>query len=141
MKKNGIAKWQKPTYVVCELERYGESPDVFGFGGARTQLLEIKISHSDFLADKKKMWRINPENGLGELRSYLCMEGVISLKELPESWGLIYCNEKKEMTIIKEPNIQKSSSYQEMCLAASLLRRENIKPKIFTYKKYKNDID
>ena len=139
MKKHGIKKWEKPRYVVCELERYGESPDVFGFGGAMTQLLEIKTSRSDFLADRKKYWRINPEKGLGELRSYLCPEGLISMEELPENWGLIYININNEMNIIKEPTPQPSCPKRQMDLAASILRREKIKSQIFSYKKYKNE--
>jgi len=139
MKRYGIAKWEKPTYVVCELERCGESPDVFGFGGARTQLIEVKTSRADFLADKKKLWRINPEMGLGELRSFLCMEGLILEGELPLNWGLLYCDNKQRIGLIREPYIQAACSYQEMNLAASVLRREGVKSKIFSYKKYKNE--
>ena len=141
MKKHGIKAWEKPTYVVCELEVYGESPDVFGFGGGLPQLIEVKTSRSDFLADKKKSWRINPERGLGELRSYLCPEGLISVDELPENWGLIYINEESgEMTKIKEPNSQPSCVHTSMRLAASILRREGIKPQVFSYKKYVADM-
>jgi hypothetical protein len=136
MKNHGIMKWQKPTYVVCELERVGESPDIFGFGLACTQLIEVKVSRSDFLADKKKYWRQNQTKGLGQLRAYLCPKGIINANELPEKWGLFYY-ENGKIEIIKEPEIQTCDSMQEMNLAASIIRREGINPKIFSYKKYK----
>ena len=65
MYKNGTIPFNTPKYVVCELERVGECPDVYGF--AFTQLIEVKVSRSDFLSDKKKEWRINPEIGLGNI--------------------------------------------------------------------------
>jgi hypothetical protein len=134
MKNNGIIKWNKPAYVVCELERSNaECPDVFGFGGAYTQLIEVKVSHSDFIADKKKHWRKNPCEGLGQLRAYLCPAGIIDVNELPDKWGLFYCENGKIETV-KEPEIQTSSSMQEMNLAASILRREGIKSKILSYR-------
>jgi hypothetical protein len=136
MKQFGIIKWQKPTYVVCELERSNaESPDIFGFGSALTQLIEVKVSRSDFLSDKHKYWREHPEFGLGQLRSYLCPIGLIKIDELPDKWGLLYLD--NEVIIrIKSPEKQISNSEQEMNLAASILRREGIKSQIFNYKKY-----
>jgi hypothetical protein len=135
MKEHGIAKWQKPTYVVCELERSNaECPDVFGFGSAYTQLIEVKVSRADFLSDKNKYWRKNSDKGLGQLRSYLCPDGLIKVSELPEKWGLLYFQDDV-IVCVKEPEIQTSNSMQEMNLAASILRRENIKSQIFNYKK------
>lgn len=137
MYRNGTILFNKPKYVVCELERIGECPDVFGFGFAYTQLLEIKVSRSDFLSDKKKEWRINPEIGLGQYRSYLCPENLIKENELPYNWGLFYLNENGKISMIKKPERQISCSIAEVNLAASIMRRELIKPQIFSYKKYK----
>lgn len=55
---------------------------------------EIKLTHSDFLADAKKQskhWRL----GNGELDGptefyYCCPEGIISVDELPDYAGLMY---------------------------------------------------
>ncbi len=55
MRNKGTYPFHRAQYVVCELERVGECPDVFGFGGCRTQLIEVKISRSDFLSDKKNI--------------------------------------------------------------------------------------
>ncbi len=136
MKKYGIKKWEKPTYVVIELNRSNaESPDVFGFGSSETQLIEVKVSREDFLKDKNKWFRKKSQSGIGELRSYLCPFNLIKVEELPPFWGLLYIDEDKKIVEIKTPENQISSSQQEMNLVASILRREGIKSKIFDYKK------
>lgn len=69
----------------------GEYPDVFGIRSVgHTVLIEVKISRSDFLADKKKMFRQTPQLGMGTYRFYMCPTGLIKPEELPENWGLIY---------------------------------------------------
>ena len=71
----------------------GEYPDVIGFGAwGHSVLIEVKVSRSDFLCDKKKSFRKNPEKGMGSQRFYMCPEGLIKKDELPEGWGLIYVN-------------------------------------------------
>jgi hypothetical protein len=141
MKRHGITEWEKPTYVVCELElSNSECPDVFGFGSAHTQLIEVKVSRADFIKDGLKSFRMKPENGIGQLRSYLCPAGLIKRNELPENWGLLYYHEEDAYPIglVKKPVLQPSHSMQEMNLAASILRREGIKSQIFSYKQYKS---
>jgi hypothetical protein len=76
----------------------GEIPDAIGFretgeprfGDSGSVLVEVKVSRADFLADKKKPHRINPETGMGNWRYYLCPEGLIHPSELPDKWGLLY---------------------------------------------------
>jgi len=68
-----------------------ECPDVLGVqGGANTVLIEVKVSRSDFLADRKKPFRIHPEKGMGTYRFYMCPAGLIKPEDLPHNWGLIY---------------------------------------------------
>ena len=139
LKNQGIFAFHKCRYVVCELERAGESPDAFGWVGGVTQLIEVKVTRSDFLSDKKKMWRMNPNQGLGKFRSYLCPEGIIKESDLPENWGLLYINDKGKIYSVKEPISQESDHYEEIDLITSILRREGFNPQIFSYKKYKAD--
>lgn len=126
----------KCQYVVCELERVGESPDAFGFGGSSTQLIEVKVSRSDFLSDKKKFWRKFPEHGIGKFRSYLCPEVLIRETDLPKYWGLLWINKKGKITEIVKPQAQTCCHIEELKLIVSILRREGITPRIFSYKKY-----
>ena len=140
LKNRGIQPFCKCQYVVCELERIGECPDAFGFSWGSTQLIEVKISRQDFLSDKKKYWRTHPEFGLGMYRSYLCPEGIIKPSDLPQNWGLLYVNYKNKISVIIEAQKQESSFSEEQRLMYSILRREGIKPQIFSYKKYKTEL-
>lgn len=70
--------------------------DVIGFGsGGFSVLVEVKVSRSDFLADKKKSFRKNPSQGMGTERYYCCPAGLIKIEELPVGWGLIYVSNGK----------------------------------------------
>jgi hypothetical protein len=73
-----------------------EIVDVLGFGAwNHSVLIEVKVSRSDFLVDKKKSFRINTEEGVGKYRFYCCPKGLINIEDLPENWGLIWENESK----------------------------------------------
>lgn len=129
----------KCKYSVCELERVGECPDSFGWGGGPTQLVEAKVSRGDFLSDKKKFWRNTPYYGIGKYRSYICPVGLIKPEELPKYWGLLYIDEKGKITEIIKSEPQECNHSEEIDLITSILRREEIKPQMFNYKVYKSD--
>lgn len=67
-----------------------EHPDALGFRNGASCLIEVKCSRSDFLADRKKVFRAEPEKGMGDWRFYLCESGVITVDDLPAGWGLLY---------------------------------------------------
>jgi hypothetical protein len=121
------------------LERCGESPDAFAWGGGSTQLIEAKVSRSDFLSDKKKLWRNNPPYGIGRYRSYICPTDLIKPEELPLCWGLIYVNDKGKLTEVVKAEPQKCNHIEEINLITSILRREGIKQQMFDYKIYKTE--
>lgn len=134
--KNGLARWCKPKYVTVELMcAIPCIPDVFGFGGCNlTQQIEVKLSRSDFLADKLKPHRINRELDVGMLRSYLCPAGIIKPDELPQSWGLLYYHPDSSIEVIVHPNPQQACSRYEMDIVCSIMRRMDIKPQVFNFK-------
>lgn len=86
-------RWLLKTmrYPVVLLEPgYGggcEVPDVLGFEGGRSILIECKASRSDFLSDKKKVARTR--GGMGAERWYFAPRGMIAAEEVPEGWGLL----------------------------------------------------
>ncbi len=139
LRYKGLQPFHRCQYVVCELERVGESPDAFGWGGSTTQLIEVKVLRSDFLSDKRKHWRNIPEYGIGRYRSYLCPENLIKEKDLPDKWGLLFINNKGKIVEVVKPEIQECNHQEEMNLITSILRREKITPRIFSYKKYASD--
>jgi len=81
-----------------------EIPDVIGFGAwEHSVLVEVKVSRSDFLSDKGKSFRKNPEQGMGRQRFYCCPSGIIKVEDLPAGWGLLWVNEKGKCRTIHCP--------------------------------------
>jgi len=72
----------------------GEMPDVIGFYLEDSFLIEVKESRTDFLKDKKKVFRFNPKLGMGKFRYYACPENIITPEDLPDKWGLLYVGKK-----------------------------------------------
>lgn len=68
---------------------HGEQPDCIGFRSGTSCLIECKTSRSDFLADRKKRFRVDPEKGMGDWRFMLTPKGLIKVDELPAGWGLL----------------------------------------------------
>lgn len=73
----------------------GERPDAIGFRHDVSVLIECKATRSDFLSDKRKKFRIDPQLGVGDWRFYLCPPGIIKVEDLPCGWGLLYCHPNK----------------------------------------------
>ena len=73
----------------------GELPDAIGFRNGVSCLIEVKVSRSDFLADKKKHFRKKPETGMGDWRFFMCPPDVIKPEDLPHGWGLLYVYPKQ----------------------------------------------
>ena len=71
-----------------------EQPDAIGWRDGVSILIECKASRADFLSDKNKPFRSDPESGMGDWRFYLCPKDVIRPEDLPPGWGLLYATEK-----------------------------------------------
>lgn len=72
----------------------GEVPDAIGWrpykqARSGSVVVEVKVSRADFLADAKKPHRKDGQHGMGTYRYYMAPEGIISVSELPEKWGLV----------------------------------------------------
>jgi len=96
------ARWLKGSCgcgtVLTELRAVtasGECPDAVGWRSDYSILVECKASRSDFLSDKRKQFRTDPERGIGTYRFYLCPPGIIAVDDLPEAWGLLYAESTK----------------------------------------------
>lgn len=109
--------------VVNELAtRVSETPDVLGFSGAASLLVECKVSRSDFLADREKLFRRHAEKGMGDLRYFAAPAGIIKPDDLPEHWGLLEVRERQVREIV-EATLQPASKKNEVALLVSVLRR------------------
>lgn len=67
----------------------GEIPDAIGFNLSHWEtgatVIEVKVSRSDFLSDRKKPHR--QAGGMGRWRYYMAPVGLIAVSELPAGWG------------------------------------------------------
>ena len=87
-------------------EMSGECPDAIGFRAGWNDgsvLVEVKVSRSDFLADKAKPHRKGC--GMGSWRYYMAPEGVIGREDLPERWGLLEVNKRGHVKAIAGPAV------------------------------------
>jgi hypothetical protein len=123
----------------------GEVPDVIGWKGkCRSVVIECKVSRSDFLADAKKPFRTNPEEGLGSERFYLAPAGIIRPDELPKHWGLLECGRGDIAVVVKSGRVDLRSPVgfmKEMDLLLASLRRVEVRiePQTITeFLKWKN---
>lgn len=123
----------------------GEVPDAIGWKRAcRSVLVECKVSRADFLADREKPFRRNPELGVGCERFYLAPTGMIFPHELPKHWGLLECTRKTTQMAVKsgKPSLRSPQGlmYEMNLLLASLRRVEvRIEPQSITdFLKWKN---
>jgi len=123
----------------------GETPDVIGWKGrCRSIVVECKISRADFLADREKPFRKNPELAMGCERFYLAPQGLISPAELPAKWGLLEAHGREVRMALKacrqSQRSQAGFMWEMNLLLASLRRVEvRIEPQTITdFLKWKN---
>lgn len=76
-----------------------ELPDVFAFTRNYSTLIECKASRADFLADRKKPFRQDPQMGIGMRRYYLVNEGVAKQEEMPPGWQLLIAYDKNTILL------------------------------------------
>lgn len=82
-----------------------EKPDALGINsGGESFLVEVKVSRSDFLADKKKPHR-TADKAIGNYRAYLTPKGLLSPDEIPYGWQLweVHGKTKPVIKTIKGP--------------------------------------
>jgi len=107
-----------------------ETPDAIGFHPCYSIVIECKASRSDFLSDRHKWYRRSLDNGMGDQRYYLALEGIIKADELPEKWGLLQPSGRGIRIIQKAKNIYEKNWHGEITLLISAMRRiEGILPK------------
>lgn len=105
-----------------------ENPDVIGWAPeAGSVLIECKMTRSDFLRDASKPVRINPREGMGQRRYYLCPADVIQVKDLPPKWGLLWVA-KGQVTVKREARGHPERNLvAEVRFLSSMMRRAQIR--------------
>jgi hypothetical protein len=122
----------------------GEMPDAIGWKQAcHSVLVECKVTRADFMADRAKPFRQQPEKGVGSERFYLTPPRFVRPEELPAGWGLLELRRGRiEMVRASAKNLRtaKGFGYEMNLLLASLRRVEvRIEPQSITdFLKWKN---
>lgn len=134
--KKSCEEWRTPNkFVAVELVTFcPECTDVWATNGYDSTVIEVKVSHSDFINDKKKFARKNEEFSIGNYRYYLCPIDVIGKDEVPEGWGLLYYDGHKVQKIVQSP-FREDGAFKkwDVAMLSSILNRIS-KPQIFNFR-------
>lgn len=119
------AQWlkRKCSVVVTELVTTGETPDAIGWQGTRSTLVECKVSVTDFWADRKKFFRQNSWQGIGQHRYFLTPVGLLDVKDLPPKWGLLESTPCGVCVVRKSETFEDTNHRHEIAILLSCLRR------------------
>lgn len=122
----------------------GEMPDAIGWKHAcHSVLVECKITRADFLADRGKIFRLKPEQGVGSERFCLTPACLVRPGELPAGWGLLEIRGRAvELVHPSAKNLRTATGFRcEMNLLLASLRRVEVRiePQSITdFLKWKN---
>lgn len=83
LKRNGFAVAAMNVWAAGSRERV----DCIGYRQQCSAMIEVKVSRSDFLVDRKKPER--KAGGAGTYRFYLAPAGLLAVNDLPTGWGLL----------------------------------------------------
>ena len=133
-----IAAWLKynakyhRTIVVAELAAGSntETPDVIGWSGCHSIMVECKTSRADFFADSKKCFRREEERGMGDIRFFAAPKGVLTSEDMPEGWGLLLVDERC-VRVEREPTPKKANKDAEVIMLVSAIRRLEISTAVY----------
>lgn len=121
--------------VVCTetVTKCHEVPDVIGWKGVSSTLIECKVSRADFKKDQEKLSRIDANKRVGQARYYLTPPGLIQESELPSGWGLLELHglsirEQVKSVRARSPLI----AANELKIVLSLLRRAELRGVVLT---------
>lgn len=124
-----LSNTKKCGVVITERRGGSESPDAIGWRcGWWSTLVECKVSRADFLADRKKPHRLNPEGGMGQDRYYLTPAFLLKPEELPEGWGLLEVRGQVVRVIreaAKKPLSYERASHEVPLLVSEVWRLKN----------------
>lgn len=118
-------KWlcRKCAVVLTEIASSAfEQPDVVGWSGWQSILIECKASRSDFFSDAKKSFREFPEQGIGCIRFFLTPAGLINQDEVPVGWGLLEYSRGRVKQITNSKDFT-PNRHREVGILLSAIRR------------------
>lgn len=123
--------------VITEMATTGETPDVIGWRGVFSTVVECKTSRADFAADRGKKFRAFPENGMGYFRYYFAPDGLLNPDEMPNGWGLMELRGNGKVRVMRESGrFHDYNARQEIGILLSAFRRVGSAPNGVSVKFY-----
>jgi hypothetical protein len=122
---------QRCPVVFAEMSS-GETPDAIGWYGARSILVECKVSRNDFFANQKKQNGV----GMGEQRWFATRQGLVAPAEVPSTWGLLEWDGSHFRQTVKAVKRVEYARHHEIGLLISALRRIGVTAKGVSVKVY-----
>lgn len=101
----------------------GEKPDAIGWRYGFSRVVEVKVSRSDFFADRHKPHASAADRGMGGQRWYLVPPGLVAADEVPAWCGLAYAHAKRIEIVREAPERERWDARDEAVVLASALRR------------------
>jgi hypothetical protein len=137
---NWLKNTKRNTVVISELStRNTETPDVIGWiGGAKSTLIEVKVSLADFRADAKKVFRREQARGMGDVRYFASPAYIIPIHEVPERWGLLWVHDNSVREAVK-PEFIGGNKDNECVMLMSALRRLEISTAVYVVQEERQD--
>ncbi len=124
----GHAKQCNPVFGERGSRQIAEIPDAIGFTAHESIVVEVKISKSDLLADKKKSHRTNGE-GMGNKRFYLMPQELYEqcIDHDWGGWGVLTCNKygTKQARGMKSDEFESSIKSERDFLRSRVLEIQN----------------
>lgn len=108
-----------------------ETPDAIAWSTrGESILVEVKVSRSDFLADRHKSFRRYEELGVGQLRYFAAPRGLLKSEDMPEGWGLLDIHQYQVREVVK-PALKPANRTAEVCMLVSAIRRLELAATVF----------
>lgn len=100
-----------------------ETPDAIGWRMGFSRVVEVKVSRSDFLADRRKPHASAPDRGMGGQRWYLVPSGLVRADEVPDWCGLAYAHSRRIEVVREAPERERWDARREAQVLMSAVRR------------------
>lgn len=111
--------------VLSEMVCYNagnEIPDAIGWKHTHSILVEVKVSRSDFLANKRK-FHAAAGLGMGRERVFMCPPNIIEPEDLYDGYGLLWVEGKIVRWKVRPERRNDFDRDGEMAMLVSALRR------------------
>jgi len=108
-----------------------ETPDAIAWSGrGESILVEVKVSRSNFHADKAKIFRRDEDYGVGTFRYFAAPAGILKPEDLPEGWGLLAIHQYQIRELVA-PAVKSANRVNEVAMLVSAIRRLELAATVF----------